>query len=263
MDHRTSGVAMSYRDLGEGEPLVLLHAFPLNGRMFESQMTAFSGSYRVVAPDYPGFGRSPRTPAQPDVHYYAEGVHGLLDRLHLERVILGGVSMGGYVAFECMRLFPERVFALVLANTRPEPDTEEMQETRIEMALRVAQEGVGVLVELQMERLLAPDTLQNNEEVVERVRAMILENSPDGAVAALGAMRERPDSTPLLGEIDVPTLVVGGEEDGISTPEVMGTMAAKIPGARHVTIPGAGHLSNLEAPEQFNAVLSDFLRSIR
>jgi len=253
---------MSYRDLGEGDPLVLLHAFPLNGRMFESQMTAFSGGYRVVAPDYPGFGRSPRTPAQPDVRYYAEGVRGLLDRLHLERVILGGVSMGGYVAFECMRLFPERVTALILANTRAEPDSAEMRETRNEMAFRVAQEGVGVLVELQMERLLAPDTLQNNEKLVENVRAMIIDNSPDGAVAALGAMRERPDSTPLLGKIDVPTLVVGGEEDGISTPEVMGAMAAKIPGARHVTIPQTGHLSNLEAPEQFNAALKEFLESI-
>ena len=263
MDHRTSGVAMSYRDLGEGEPLVLLHAFPLNGRMFESQITAFSESHRVVAPDYPGFGRSPRTPAQPDVRYYAEGVRGLLDRLHLERVILGGVSMGGYVAFECMRLFPERVTALVLANTRAEPDSEEMRETRNETALRVAQEGVGVLVELQMERLLTPDTLQNDEELVESVRAMIFENSPDGTVAALGAMRERPDSTPLLGEIGVPTLLVGGAEDGISSPEIMGVMAAKIPGARHVTIPQTGHLSNLEAPEEFNATLADFLKSIR
>ena len=263
MDHRTSGVAMSYRDLGEGEPLVLLHAFPLNGRMFESQMAAFSGSHRVVAPDYPGFGRSPRTPAQPDVRYYAEGLRGLLDRLHLERVILGGVSLGGYVAFECMRLFPERVSALVLANTRAEPDSEEMRETRKEMALSVAREGVGVLVDLQMERLLTPDTLQNDEELVERVRAMIFENSPDGAVAALGAMRERPDSTPLLGEIGVPTLVVGGEDDGISPPEIMGALAAKIPGARHVTIPQTGHLSNLEAPEEFNAALSDFLKSIR
>ena len=263
VDHRTSGVSMSYRDLGEGEPLVLLHAFPLNGRMFETQMKAFSGSYRVVAPDYPGFGRSPRTPAQPDIHYYAEGVRSLLDRLHLERVVLGGVSMGGYVAFECMRLFPERITALILANTRPEPDSEEMRETRDEMAFRVAQEGVGVLVELQMERLLAPDTLQNEEILVESVRAMILDNSPDGAVAALGAMRERPDSTPLLGEIGVPTLVVGGEEDGIATPEVMGDMAAKIPGARHVTVPRTGHLSNLEAPEKFNAALKEFLESIR
>jgi pimeloyl-ACP methyl ester carboxylesterase len=264
VDHRTSGVAMSYRDLGEGtgDPLVLLHAFPLNGRMFEPQMKAFSGERRVVAPDYPGFGRSPRTPAQPDVHYYAEGLRGLLDRLHFERVILGGVSMGGYVAFECMRLFPDRVSALVLANTRPEPDAEEMREIRNDMALSVAKEGVEVLVELQMERLLAPNSLKD-EGLVEAVRAMILENSPDGAVAALGAMRERPDSRPLLGEINVPTLVVGGEEDGISSPEVMGDMAAEIPGAHHVTIPDTGHLSNLEAPEKFNATLNDFLKSVQ
>ena len=254
---------MSYRDLGEGDPLVLLHAFPLNGRMFESQMTAFSGSHRVVAPDYPGFGRSPRTPAQPDVHYYAEGVRSLLDRLHLERVILGGVSMGGYVAFECMRLFPERVTALVLANTRPDQDSEEVRETRNEMALRVAQEGVEVLAEIQMERLLAPTTRENDEELVESVRAMILENSPDGAVAALGAMRERPNSTPLLAEIGVPTLVVGGEEDSISSPELMARMADEIPDSRHVSLPRAGHLSNLEAPEQFNAALKEFLEGVR
>ena len=263
MDHRPSGVAMSYRDSGEGsgDPIVLLHAFPLNGRMFEPQMKAFSGSRRVVAPDYPGFGRSPRTPAQPDVHYYAEGVRGLLDRLHFERVILGGVSMGGYVAFECMRLFPERISALVLANTRPEPDPEEMREIRNEMALGVAREGVGVLVDLQMERLLAPDSLQD-EGLVEDVRAMILENSPDGAVAALGAMRERPDSRPHLGDINVPTLVIGGEEDGISSPEVMDAMAKKIPGARRLSIPDTAHLANLEAPEKFNAALNDFLKSV-
>ena len=264
MDHRTSGVTISYRDLGEGpgDPLVLLHAFPLNGRMFEPQMMAFSGERRVVAPDYPGFGRSPRTPAQPDMRYYAEGVRDLLDRLHLDRVVLGGVSMGGYVAFECMRLFPERISGLVLANTRPESDPMETREIRNEMALSVARDGVEVLVELQMERLLAPESLQD-EGLVEKVRAMILENSPDGAVAALGAMRERPDSRPLLGEIGVPTLVVGGEEDDVSSPEVMGAMAAEIPGASHLTITGAAHLSNLEAPEKFNAALGDFLRSLR
>ena len=264
MDHRTSGVAMSYRDLGEGpgDPLVLLHAFPLNGKMFEPQITAFSDERRVVAPDYPGFGRSPRTPAQPDVRYYAEGLSDLLDRLHFERVVLGGVSMGGYVAFECMRLFPERISALVLVNTRPEPDPSEMREVRNEMALRVARDGVEVLIELQMERLLSSESLQD-QGLVEKVRAIILENSPDGAVAALGAMRERPDSRPLLGEIDVPTLVVGGEEDDISSPEVMGAMAAEIPGASHLTIPNVAHLSNLEAPEKFNAVLDDFLKGLR
>ena len=260
-ESRASGGMVSYRELGDGpgEPLVLLHAFPLNGRMFEPQMEAFSEGRRVVAPDYPGFGRSPRTPAQPDILYYAEGVLGLLDRLGLERVVLGGVSMGGYVAFGCMRLFPERVSGLILADTRPDADSEETRENRKNMARRVADEGVEVLIELQMRRLLARDTLEKNEEVVEEVRTMILESSPGGVVAALGAMRERPDSTPLLEEIEVPTLVIGGEEDGISSPEVMGAMAEKIPDSRHVTLPRAGHLSNLDAPEGFNAALKEFL----
>jgi pimeloyl-ACP methyl ester carboxylesterase len=252
---------MSYRDLGEGpgDPVVLLHAFPLNGRMFEPQMEVLSEERRVVAPDYPGFGRSPRTPAQPDVRYYAEAVRRLLDRLGIERVVLGGVSMGGYVAFGCLQLFPERVSGLILANTRPEPDSEEMRENRKNMARRVAEEGVEVLIELQMERLLARDTLENDAAVVEKVQAMILECSPNGVVAALGAMRDRPDSTLLLGSIEVPTLVISGEEDGISSPEVMGAMAEKIPGSRHVTLSRAGHLSNLEAPEGFNAALKEFL----
>jgi 3-oxoadipate enol-lactonase len=262
-ESRGSGGMMSYRERGEGpaDPLVLLHAFPLNGRMFEPQVEALSGERRVVVPDYPGFGRSPRTPAQPDVRYYAEGVRGLLDRLGLERLVLGGVSMGGYVAFGCLRLFPERISGLVLANTRPEPDSEEIKQNRKNMARRVAEEGVEVLVELQMERLLARDTLENNEEVVEKVRAMILEASPNGVVAALGAMRDRPDSTPLLAQISVPTLVIGGEEDAISSPEVMAAMAEKIPNSRHVTLPRAGHLSNLENPEGFNAALTGFLES--
>ena len=260
-ESRASGGIMSYRELGEGpgDPVVLLHAFPLNGRMFEPQIEALSAGHRVVAPDYPGFGRSPRTPAQPDVRYYAEAVRRLLDRLEIERVVLGGVSMGGYVAFGCLRLFPEKVSGLILADTRPEPDSEEMRTTRKNMARRVAEEGVEVLIELQMERLLARDTLENDAAVVEKVRAMILESTPNGVVAALGAMRDRPDSTSLLAEIDVPTLVIGGEEDGISSPEVMGSMAEKIPNSRHVTLARAGHLSNLEAPEGFNKALEEFL----
>jgi 3-oxoadipate enol-lactonase len=252
---------MSYRELGEGpgDPAIFLHAFPVNGKMFEAQMQALSGERRVVAPDYAGFGRSPRTPAQPDMRYYAEAVRNLLDRLGLERVVLGGVSMGGYVAFGCLKLFPDRISGLVLADTRPDPDSDEMRQNRKNLARRVAEAGVEVLVDVQMPRLLARDTLENDEEVVERVRTMILESSPTGVVAALGAMRDRPDSTPLLAEIEVPTLVIGGEEDEISSPEVMAEMAAKIPNSRHVSLPRAGHLSNLENPEGFNAALKEFL----
>lgn len=263
-EHRTSKGPMAYRDRGEGakDPIVLLHAFPLNSRMWEPQVEALSEERRIVTPDYPGFGRSPRTPAQPDVRYYAEGVRALIDRLGLERVVLGGLSMGGYLAFACLRLFPERISGLVLANTRPDVDSEEMREGRKEMAHRVSREGVAILTEMMMPRLLAEQTLRNEPEIVESVKGMILECSPDGVVAALGAMRDRPDSIPLLKEIPVPTLVIGGEDDAVSTPEVMGEMADEIPGASHVTLAGAGHLSNLEDPQRFNEAMEGFLADL-
>jgi len=263
-EYRTSGGLMSYGERGEGpeDPVVLLHAFPLNRKMWVPQLEALSETRRVVTPDYPGFGTSPRPPAQPDMRYYAEQVGELLDRLKLDRVVLGGLSMGGYVVFACLRLFSERISALLLAKTRPDPDPEEAKAARRETARRVAEEGVEVLPKLQMERLLARDTLRNKKDVVESVRAMILESSPDGVVGALGAMRDRPDSTDLLGKIGVPTLVAGGEEDAISTPDIMGDMARKIPNSRHHTFSGAGHLSNLEAPKEFNAALLNFLAEV-
>lgn len=255
---------MAHGESGSGpkDPLVLLHAFPLNRRMWAPQARALDGERRVIAPDYPGFGKSPRPCAQPDVRHYAEGVRELLDSLHLDRVALGGLSMGGYVAFAFLRLYPERVSSLVLANTRPDPDTEEARETRRELARRVAEEGVKILPDLQMERLLSKATREGRPDVVESVRSMILESSPDGVVAALGAMRDRPDSTEGLAEIRVPTLVISGEEDAISTPEIMEAMAEKIPDSRFVTLTKAGHISNLEAPEEFNAALSGFLARV-
>jgi pimeloyl-ACP methyl ester carboxylesterase len=237
----------------------MLHAFPLNGAMWWPQVAALEGSWRLVRPDLPGFGRSTQTPAQPDMGYYAERVRDLLDRLDLQTVVLVGLSMGGYVVFECLRRFPERVSALVLANTRPDPDAEEARKARYETARRVSEEGVEVLIELQVERLLSAKTRETRPEVVDMVRDMILDSTPGGVVAALGAMREREDSTPLLPDIRVPTLVVGGEEDAVSSPEVMAAMVDAIPEAHHESLAGAGHLSNLEVPKEFNAAVEKFL----
>lgn len=249
------------RGAGDGDPVVLLHAFPLHGGMWEPQAEALAGSRRVITPDYPGFGRAANeaVPAVPDIGYYAEALRGLLDRLGLERVVLGGISMGGYVAFAALRSFPERVSALVLADTNAAPDTEESRRGRNEAAARIAAEGVEILPDLLMERLLSEQTRTRAPRTVERVRGMMLETSPDGAVAALGAMRERPDSTPLLGEIRVPALVIGGEEDALSDPQTMAEMAGTIPESRHVVLSEAGHLSSLESPEKFSAALSGFL----
>ncbi len=262
MTEQRRSVPIAFSEYGEGEPVVLIHAFPLNGKMWEPQAKALSESYRVITPDYPGFGRSPYPPAQPDMRFYAEKILELIDKLELKRVVLGGLSMGGYVAFACLRLFPERISGLLLANTRPEPDAEEVRESRKDMACRVSEEGVRVLIDLQMERLLSTTTLQNEPLIVEQVKSMILDSSPDGVVGALGAMRDRPDSTSLLPEIQVPTLVIGGEEDDISSPEVMGEFAGKIPNSEHHTLSGAAHLSNLEAHGEFNAALKEFLKNL-
>lgn len=261
---------MPYTEYGEygerrrGEardPVVLLHAFPLHAGMWEHQAEALAGSRRVIAPDYPGFGRAAGepVPALPQMDYYAEALRELLDRLGVERAVLCGISMGGYVAFAALRSFPERVSALVLADTNPDPDTEEAKKGRNETAARVAEGGVEALPDLLLERLLSDRTLGESPQTVERVRRMMLESSPDGVVAALGALRERPDSTPLLSEIRVPTLVIGGEDDALSGPQTMADMAEKIPDSRHVSLSEAGHLSNLESPEKFSAALSGFL----
>lgn len=250
---------------GGGDPIVLLHAFPLNGSMWEPQAEALEDSRRIILPDYPGFGRASDepVPAVPDIEYYAEALHGLLDRLGLERVVLGGISMGGYIAFAALRNFPERISALVLADTNAAPDTEEARQSRNQTAERVAAEGVEILPDLMMERLLSESTREKSPQVVERVRQMMLESSPDGVVAALGALRERPDSTPQLAKIEVPTLLIGGEEDALSPPQAMAGMASDIPESRHVVLSEAGHLSSLESPEKFSAAVSGFLEEIR
>jgi 3-oxoadipate enol-lactonase len=253
---------LSYTVRGSGPAVVLLHAFPLNGEMWRAQAAALEEQYRVLAPDLPGFGGSPHPPAVPDMDYYAEQVRDTLDRLELEQVVLGGLSMGGYVAFACMRLFPERVSALVLANTHAAPDSEEVRENRTRLIRAVAEGGLDALVEAQMPRLLSERTLNEEPETVAFVEEMIRSGSPAGAVAALSAMRERPDSTPLLDQITVPALVIGGELDPITTPEVTGALAASLPDARHAVISGVSHLSNLEAPERFNALLKGFLRGV-
>lgn len=259
----TGGRRMAYteRGGGSGDPVVLLHAFPLHGGMWAPQAEALEDSRRVILPDYPGFGRaaSEPVPALPEMDYYAEALRELLDRLELERVVLGGISMGGYIAFAALRSFPERISALVLADTRPGPDTEEAREGRNNTAARVAEEGIEALPDLLLENLLSEHTRRESPETVERVRQMMLEASPDGVVAALGALRERPDSTPLLGQIRVPTLIIGGEEDALSGPETMAAMSEAIPDSRHVVLSEAGHLSNLESPEKFSAAVSGFL----
>ena len=255
------GVRLHYEDVGRGEPaLVLLHAFPLHSGMWAPQLEALSTERRVVAPDLMGFGQSdaPESLFRYTMLGYADLLVGLLDALGLERVVVGGLSMGGYVAFALLREYAERVAALILADTRAAADTAEVFERRTDQQDQVARIGTTALIETLLAGLLSEHTKANRLELVEQVRRLMA-NPPAGFIGALEAMKHRPDATEELARISVPTLVVVGEDDGPSPPAVARDMHERIQGSELVVLPRAGHLSNLEAAEEFNAAVADFL----
>ena len=260
---RVRGIEMAYDDTGgSGAALVLLHGFPFDRSMWRGQASALGGEFRVVAPDLRGLGETPLGDGAVTMEVLAEDVAALLDELSLGRVVLGGLSMGGYVAFEFFRKFPERVRALVLADTRPQAETQEGRRAREENAQRALKEGVAPIVESLLPKLLSAATRERGGEVLERVRAMMLGTSPEGAAAALRAMALRREQTELLPSINVPTLIVVGADDSITPPSDAEVMSAKISGSRLVVVEGAGHLSNVERPEEFDRALVEFLRGL-
>ncbi|MFN2607917.1 MAG: alpha/beta fold hydrolase [Acidimicrobiales bacterium] len=257
-----AGTPVHFLDAGGGDPpVVLLHAFPLPAAMWGDQVEALARHRRVVAPDLPGFGSTP-APAEPraaTIDDLAAVVAGLVDHLGIGPVVVGGLSMGGYVAFALLRRRPDLVAGLVLADTRAGADTAEVAERRTAQQAQAEAEGAAAVTEPMLGTLLSEETRAERPAVVERARSLMAANRPDGIVAALEAMKGRPDATGELAALDLPTLVVVGEHDGPSPPSEAEAMATAIPGARLEVIPGAGHLSNLERPELFTAALETFL----
>jgi len=256
-----SGTPICFVDAGSGAPaLVLLHAFPLHSGMWDDQLATFSARRRVVAPDLPGFGS---TPALADgaatMGRFADLVAGLIDQLGIASAVVCGLSMGGYVTFALLRRRPDLVAGVVLADTRAGADSAEVAARRVTQAAQVADRGTAELVDSMVASLLSDETRARRPEVVERARALMAASSPGGVVAALEAMRARPDASTELAAIDVPALVVVGEHDAPSPPAEARAMADALPDAHVEVIAGAGHLSNLEAPASFNDAVAAFL----
>jgi 3-oxoadipate enol-lactonase len=259
---RLRGIEFAYDDAGEGTPLVLLHGFPFNRSMWREQTESLRGAWRVIAPDLRGHGETAVAGEVASMEEMAEDVAALLDELNIARTVVGGLSMGGYVALAFYRKFRERVRALILADTRPQADTDDGRRARAETAQRALNEGMGAVVDAMLPKLLAPSTRERTPEVADRVRSMMLGTNPSGAAAALRGMAARRDQTELLSEINVPTLIVVGTEDALTPPSDSETMHANIEGSRLVKIEGAGHVSNVERPEDFNRALGEFLSGL-
>jgi len=235
--------------------VVLLHAFPLTGEMFEPQWMALSGRARFIVPDLRGFGGSDTAPSSSEMGAMADDVLALLDHLGVDSAVVGGVSMGGYASLALLRNDPSRVRALVLADTQTSADDAPARERRETTAREVLEEGPAALLP-SVDKLLGPSA---SRELRARVSAWIGGGSPEGFAAAHRGMALRPDARDILARFGGPVLVVVGAEDVLTPPAKARAMADLVSGAELVEIPGAGHLANLEQPLAFNAALVRFL----
>src|ERR1044071_8194241 len=256
---RINNINLAYTDTGVGRPVVLIHGYPFNRALWTEQLPALSNDHRIIAPDLRGFGESEASRDTSTMSQLAADVARLMDHLQIPRATIGGLSMGGYVALAFYKQFPSRVRALILADTRPQGDTEESKQTRAQQAEKALSEGMAGIADVMLPKLLTPETVSKRPEIVKRVRDMILKTKPEGAAAVLRGMAERDDQTSLLAKITVPTLIVVGSEDAITPVAASEKMHHAIDNSRMVILDHAGHVSNLERTQQFNDELLHFL----
>lgn len=254
---------VAFEEHGTGKPVVLLHAFPLSRRMWEPQVEALvEAKCRVILPDFRGFGETPLVGETTGMEELAADVNELLDHLKIDKAIIGGLSMGGYVTFNLYRLFPEKFGALVLADTTSAADTDEKREGRFKLIRETASKGMPAVIDGMLPNLTSDDTKSNNPELIRRFEATFLETDPPAVMAALRGMAARRDHSQMLKEITAPTLLIFGENDKITNLEAAKNLDEHIPNAQLVIIEKSGHYSNAEATPEFNRALVDFVKTV-
>jgi pimeloyl-ACP methyl ester carboxylesterase len=254
-------------DKGSGTPILFVHGFPLSHAMWRGQLGALAARFRVIAPDLRGFGASEMTPGGGEqvstMRQLADDCAAVVDQLCGGKpVVLCGLSMGGYVAWQFAKHHAGKLRALVLCDTKAAADTPEAAETRRKMAEHVLKHGTGAVAEAMPGKLFAAATHTAQPAVVGEIRRTIETTNPAGLAAAQRGMAAREDVRAWLPSIRVPTLVVVGREDGISPPDEMRAIAEAIPGAEFHVIEGAGHMAPLESPAEFNQLLTAFVERL-
>ena len=258
------GGVLAHDDVGSGTPLVLLHGFPLTRHLWDAQRAALSSRCRVITPDLRGFGESAALAhdGRLTMARHADDVAALLDALAIDRAIIGGLSMGGYVTLAFWRRHRDRARALVLADTRASADSDATRERRVATIALARAEGALAVADAQIASSLGATTRRTHPALVHRIRDMMATVSAATMVAALEGMLARDDATPWLGTIDVPALLVVGDEDAITPAKEMRSMHERIAGSVLEVIEQAGHLSPVEQPARFNEALMRFVPAV-
>jgi 3-oxoadipate enol-lactonase len=257
-----NGFEMAYVDEGQGPPILFVHAFPLDHSMWSEQIEAFKDSNRVIAPDLRGFGQSEVTPGPYTMDLLADDLASLLNHLGLDDVVYCGLSLGGYIGFPFWWRHTAMLRALVLADTRATTDSPVVRQGRETMIQKARTDGVAAATEGQFARMMAPGNYERLPDVASRIRAPMNATDPRTIVATQQGMLAREDWQDKLSTIMLPTLIVVGDQDGMTPPEEARLMHSLIPDAHLAIIPAAGHMSNMEEPARFNLALADFLASL-
>lgn len=261
---RVRGIDVNYLDRGAGYPVLFVHGHPFDHTMWHPQIGALlDRGYRVIAPDLRGYGGTTVTPGTTHLDAFARDLSGLLEHLDLDVVSVVGLSMGGQIALELYRLFPDRVDALTLVATNPRSETKKGRTSREQLAECLRSEGMGGYADRMLVGMMSADNVRDLPEVARHVHEMMCATSPEGAAAALLGRARRPDHMPLLRRLSAPTLLLVGSEDRFTPPDLTEVMHVWVPDSLVSIIDGAGHLPNLERPERFNEVLLRFLERCR
>ncbi len=258
-------IDLAYDEAGAGPPVLFVHGYPLSRRMWRPQLDGLGGVCRLLAVDLRGHGDSQATPPPYTVDLLADDLNAFLDALGINHpVIINGLSMGGYVTLAFYRKYTARVARLILTSTRAGPDSPEARTKRNQSINVIETDGVAPIVDNMAVQLLAPVN-RTQPALLQEVRTIMLQTSPQGAMGDLAAMRDRPDATPTLSEVHCPVLVVHGKDDQVVPPEEARKMFQGLqttsPEAELQLVENAGHLPNLEQPDAYNAILRSFLRS--
>lgn len=265
MKIKLNGIQINYteRGLPQGLPVVFVHGFPFNHTMWEPQMKALPNNIRAITFDVRGHGESDVAEGQYTIELFVDDLIALLDHLVIEKAVLCGLSMGGYIALRAVERHPERFGALVLCDTRSEADSNEAKVKRSATIRAIRNDGVPPFAGAFLKAVFAEQTFETNPEAVQAIKESIIANSPAGICGTAIALAARTDTTSALSSITIPTLILVGELDALTPPAASRAMHDAIAGSEFHIIPHAAHMSNLENSQTFNEYLLSFLNRIR
>lgn len=262
MQIQLPGKTIEYEMQGSGNPLVLIHGYPLNSMMWEAQFS-LADAAMVIAPNLQGFGGTPTGDEEMRMGVYADDLDELLKALNIRQpVVIGGFSMGGYVAFEFLRRYPHRVGALILANTKMTPDSMTAKEARDNSAALARQGGAAAIAQAMLPKMFSPKTYASKPALVAKVQKIMESATVPGLVGALMAMKERPDSRMTMGSYEGKSLIITGADDNLIPVSESELMKEASTDGTLVILPDAGHLSNMEQPDAFNKAIRTFLAGL-